>query len=144
MIVPKPMILIPLILLVGACTGTGTRDPAAFVKAAASGDTLIIVQRRMHYGAGSLLKIHLNGKNVGELGLHESISAKAVAGRNILTAGFGGISALTRHPDRHSFGMKLGQKRYFALGAGEFDIVGVRRITFLEVTEDEFFQGVKR
>lgn len=139
----KPLRLIPILLLLAACTGTGVRDKSTFLQAAAGGDTIVVVERRMQYGGGSLLKVHLNGKKIGDLGLQESVSGKAVVGPNILTVGFGGISALTRDPDQRSFSMKPGQKRYFALGAGAFDVVGVRRIIFLEVTEDEFFQGYK-
>lgn len=132
------------LLLLVACTGTGTTDNSTFLPAVESDDTLIIVQRASGYGPGTLIKVRLNDKPIGELGSWESISAKTAEGTNILSAHYPGISAAFRPPHRRKFTMKAGQKRFILLRDGPVDGVGVKEIVSLEVTKDEYFKNVKR
>lgn len=130
------------LMIVGACTGSGTQDNSSFLSAVAGNDTLVIVQRASGYGPGTLIKVGLNSKRIGELGSWESISAKTAEGTNTLTAHYPGISAAFRPPHTRRFTMKAGQKRFFLLRDGAWDAVGVKEIVSLEVTRDEFFKSV--
>lgn len=140
----SPIAVVAVLLLLGACAGTGVRDNSVYLKDASGGETLVFVNRADGFGAAALMFVEINGVRAGELGVWETVSAKAEVGANSLVVGYTGFSGAFRKPHKRTFNMKAGQKRFLTLRDKEVGRLGSLEIQSREITKDEFFKDVKR
>ena len=134
----KKLLIIPLILLVNACAGSGYRDRSIHAQEIISSDTLIFVQRDTGYiGSAALVEISHNGKSVSKIGDKESISIPGVVGTNTISANFGGLAGVGagKKPIR-TFELKESEKAYFKILLQQNMFTS--ELKLYEITQEDF------
>lgn len=112
----KKLLIIPLILLINACAGSGYRDRSIHAQEIISTDTLIFVQRDTGYvGSAALIEISHNGRSVSKIGDKESISIPGVVGTNNISAKFTGLAGVGVSNPSKTFELKESEKSYFKI-----------------------------
>lgn len=133
----KNLLILPLVLIISACAGSGYKDRNIHSQELLSPDTLIFVKRDTGYvGSAALVKITHNGKKVSEIGDKESVTIPAVVGTNTLSADFTGLASIGSGGSTRTIGLKAGEKAFFtvALNQGLFS----SEIKLYETNQTEF------
>ena len=133
-----------LMLFLAACAGTGTKDitSISFTKPTAVGESNLFFYRESKYVAGGqLIKVLVNGQEIGKLGNGEFEKFKVKAGQTSIKAGLSNILALGMTTDSYSFTAKSGENYYFLLSYNQKFFTGGWKIT--ETSERGFKNAVQ-
>ena len=109
---------IVLLLLVTACSGTGTKYSSNFpqiVDENASDRRIYVMRDTGFIGNARLFEVALNSQVIGNLGDKEVISANAQPGDNYLSASMGGLN-LGLESTQIRFKSDAPENQYFVLG----------------------------
>jgi hypothetical protein len=127
-----------LMILVGACSGTGTTNYSAIMSMIDnSSDGSVFVLRDTGFsGSGALMSVSLNGRNIGQIGNGETALGASTRGSNYLIVSFSGIQGIGINSAPISFVRSGNNNNYFIvkLTPGAMQ----NRLQVLEVTEESF------
>ncbi len=92
----KLVLLAVVTLALGACTGAGTRGVDAISSSlrTANPDAVFVYRDTGFSGSGALMKAFLNGEDMGNVGIKESLEFEAPKGENVLEIRYTGLAAL--------------------------------------------------
>ena len=116
----KNLFILPFILIISACAGSGYKDRSIHSQELISPDTLIFVKRDTGYvGSAALVKVIHNGKTVSEIGDKESVTIPAVIGTNTLSVDFTGLASVGSGGSTRTIGLKEGEKAFFTIALNQ-------------------------
>ena len=128
--------LLATIFLISSCSGTGTSSYASIAPAMSGSEKgKVFIKRDSGYvGAGALVTIMVNGRNVGKLGNGEMLFADAKTGTNYVEAKIAGIQGLGLNSPSASFDSNGVVNNYYlvTLKTGLLS----NKLMLLETTED--------
>ncbi len=136
----KWVVLFSLLFLI-SCSGTGKKS-AVFFQETRTDHTLIFVKRLTgHPGKAGLIKVTLNGTEIGKLGENERLSAPTEVGPGTLSANFKGFFSVLASPgtagDTRKFTVNKGEKLFFIIkqDIGMF----LKKLRIYPIDQSDFF-----
>lgn len=107
-------------LVLAACSGTGVKYDNKIAQEVTNETATIYIARKSAFvGSGVVLKVTVNGQEVGELGSGEILEAKAVSGANVIEVvgtGLSGVGPFGYKDGRYEFAQVGVENRYVAIG----------------------------
>jgi hypothetical protein len=134
----KLFLLIPIIFLV-SCSGSGMKS-GLLLHQINTNQTKVFVKRDTGYqGLAALVKVTLNGMNIGELGNGERISSNVNGNTGIISAGFTGIASIPSSSGSRQFRIKKGEKLFFIIKQN----VGMMstKLSIYQTDKNDFFSN---
>jgi len=106
-----------LMLFLAACAGTGTKDitSISFKKAGNSEANVFFYREKSFAGSAGLVKVLVNGQEIGKLGIGEFEKFKVKPGQTSIKAAKGDVLQLGATEDAYSFAAEAGKSYYFIL-----------------------------
>ena len=103
------------ILFLSSCSGTG-KNNLILSQELKSNDTQVFVKRETGFpGIAALIRVLLNGKEIGELGENERLSANTTEGEGSIAAHFTMIASIGANDYPITFKIKKGEKLFFVI-----------------------------
>ena len=131
-------VLVALAFLVG-CSGTGVDYNQQVEKSVTTRDgTAFIAREGQWIGGGVLLKVMLNGSELGELGNNEILTGKIKSGQNTLTIKPQGIGKLSYSDESFNFQSTDSNNAYFIVDLNNKLLGFGSSIVITETTEASF------
>lgn len=125
-----------------ACAGTGTKDISSISFNSSKNESSLFFYRNNRYVASAaLVKILVNGQEIGKLGVGEFEKYKVKPGQTTLKAALGNILQLGSTTDSFSFSAEPGKNYYFILDYDQKFFTGGWKIT--ETSERGFKNAVQ-
>ena len=122
-----------------ACSGTGVQYDQQVEKSVTTPDgTAFIAREGQWIGGGVLLKVVLNGTQLGELGNNEILSGKLKEGQNTLTVKPQGMGKLSYSDESFNFQGALDKNSYFMIDLNNTLLGFGSSIVITETTESSF------
>ena len=122
-----------------ACSGTGVQYDKQVEKSVTTPDgTAFIAREGQWIGGGVLLKVVLNGVELGELGNNEIVSGKIKKGQNTLTIKPQGVGKLSYSDESFNFQGALTKNSYFMIDLNNTLLGFGSSIVITETTEASF------
>ena len=132
------LVLLTLAFLVG-CSGTGVDYNQQVEKSVTTQDgTAFIAREGQWIGGGVLLKVVLNGTELGELGNNEILTGKIKPGQNTLTIKPQGIGKLSYSDESFNFQSADDNNSYFIVDLNNKLLGFGSSIVITETTEASF------
>ena len=132
------LVLLTLAFLVG-CSGTGVDYNQQVEKSVTTQDgTAFIAREGQWIGGGVLLKVVLNGTELGELGNNEILTGKIKLGQNTLTIKPQGIGKLSYSDESFNFQSADDNNSYFIVDLNNKLLGFGSSIVITETTEASF------
>ena len=131
-------VLVALTLLVG-CSGTGVDYNQQVEKSVTTQDgTAFIAREGQWVGGAVLLKVMLNGSELGELGINEILTGKIKSGQNTLTIKPQGLGKLSYSDESFNFQSTDNNNAYFIVDLNHKILGFGSSIVITETTEASF------
>lgn len=131
-------VLVAFAFLVG-CSGTGVDYNQQVEKSVTTQDgTAFIAREGQWVGGGVLLKVMLNGSELGELGNNEILTGKIKSGQNTLTIKPQGIGKLSYSDESFNFQSTESNNAYFMVDLNNKLLGFGSSIVITETTEASF------
>lgn len=128
-----------LITVLTGCSGTGVQYDQRVEKSVTNPDGTAFVAREGQWiGGGVLLKVVLNGNELGELGNNEILSGKVKEGQNTLTIKPQGVGKLSYSDESFNFQGSLDKNSYFMIDLNNKLLGFGSSIVITETTEASF------
>ena len=127
------------ILFLSSCSGTG-KNNLILSQELKSNDTQVFVKRETGFpGIAALIRVLLNGKEIGELGENERLSANTTEGEGSIAAHFTMIASIGANDYPVTFKIKKGEKLFFVIK----QTLGLMSTTLYieKVDQDVFFKN---
>jgi hypothetical protein len=127
------------ILFLSSCSGTG-KNNLILSQELKSNDTQVFVKRETGFpGIAALIRVLLNGKEIGELGENERLSANTTEGEGSIAAHFTMIASIGANDYPITFKIKKGEKLFFVIK----QTLGLMSTTLYieKVDQDVFFKN---
>ena len=127
------------ILFLSSCSGTG-KNNLILSQELKSNDTQVFVKRETGFpGIAALIRVLLNGKEIGELGENERLSANTTEGEGSIAAHFTMIASIGANDYPITFKIKKGEKLFFVIK----QTLGLTSTTLYieKVDQDVFFKN---
>ena len=127
------------ILFLSSCSGTG-KNNLILSQELKSNDTQVFVKRETGFpGIAALIRVLLNGKEIGELGENERLSANTTEGEGSIAARFTMIASIGANDYPITFKIKKGEKLFFVIK----QTLGLTSTTLYieKVDQDVFFKN---
>ena len=122
-----------------ACSGTGVNYDQKVEKSVTTQDgTAFIAREGQWIGGGVLLKVILNGSELGELGNNEILTGKIKTGQNTLTIKPQGIGKLSYSDESFNFQSTDSNNAYFIVDLNNKLLGFGSSIVITETTEASF------
>lgn len=129
---------IAMAFLVG-CSGTGVDYNQQVEKSVTTQDGTAFVAREGQWiGGGVLLKVMLNGSELGELGNNEILTGKIKAGQNTLTIKPQGLGKLSYSDESYNFQGADNKNAYFMIDLNNTLLGFGSSVVITETTEASF------
>ena len=126
-------------LLLAGCSGTGVDYNQQVEKSVTTQDgTAFIAREGQWIGGGVLLKVILNGSELGELGNNEILTGKIKAGQNTLTIKPQGVGKLSYSDQSFNFQGTDDKNAYFIIDLNNKLLGFGSSIVITETTEASF------
>ena len=126
-------------LFLSACSGTGVDYNQQVEKSVTTQDgTAFIAREGQWVGGGVLLKVILNGSELGELGNNEILTGKIKVGQNTLTIKPQGVGKLSYSDESFNFQGADGKNAYFMIDLNNKLLGFGSSIVITETTEASF------
>jgi len=126
-------------LFLSACSGTGVNYDQQVEKSVTTQDgTAFIAREGQWIGGGVLLKVILNGSELGELGNNEIHTGKIKTGQNTLTIKPQGIGKLSYSDESFNFQSTDSNNAYFIVDLNNKLLGFGSSIVITETTEASF------
>jgi len=126
-------------LFLSACSGTGVNYDQQVEKSVTTQDgTAFIAREGQWIGGGVLLKVILNGSELGELGNNEILTGKIKTGQNTLTIKPQGIGKLSYSDESFNFQSTDSNNAYFIVDLNNKLLGFGSSIVITETTEASF------
>ena len=126
-------------LLLAGCAGTGIDYNQQVEKSVTTQDgTAFIAREGQWIGGGVLLKVILNGSELGELGNNEILTGKIKAGQNTLTIKPQGVGKLSYSDESFNFQGTDNKNAYFMIDLNNKLLGFGSSIVITETTEASF------
>lgn len=126
-------------LFLAACSGTGVNYDQQVEKSVTTQDgTAFIAREGQWIGGGVLLKVILNGSELGELGNNEILTGKIKTGQNTLTIKPQGIGKLSYSDESFNFQSTDSNNAYFIVDLNNKLLGFGSSIVITETTEASF------
>ena len=126
-------------LFLAACSGTGVNYDQQVEKSVTTQDgTAFIAREGQWIGGGVLLKVILNGSELGELGNNEILTGKIKTGQNTLTIKPQGIGKLSYSDESFNFQSTDSNNAYFMVDLNNKILGFGSSIVITETTEASF------
>jgi len=103
-------------------------------------ETKVFVKRDTGYqGLAALVKVTLNGMNIGELGNGERISANVNGNSGMISADFTGIASIASSSGTRQFRINKGEKLFFVIKQN-VDIMSTN-LSIYQTDKNDFFSN---
>jgi hypothetical protein len=108
------LLLLPILFLT-ACAGSGM-DSGYLLQELNTDETQVFVKRDTGFATPpALVRVTLNGNNIGELGNGERINANAKGDSGIIAANFTGIASYLSSSGTRMYNINKGEKLFFVI-----------------------------
>jgi hypothetical protein len=110
----KLFLLIPIIFL-ASCSGSGMQSSLLLHQINTNQTNVFVKRDTGNHGLAALVKVTLNGMNIGALGNGERISSNVNGNSGIISAGFTGIASISSSSGSMQFRIRKGEKLFFII-----------------------------
>lgn len=135
----KRLMFLCLFVILGSCSGTG-KNLGLLLNETGTKETQIFVKRETGMqGVLALVKVSLNGMEIGSLGDEERLSSPTNVGSGILSVKYEGLASIGSSGSSRSFIIERGKKLYFVIKQ-DIGLLGSKLKTYT-ITKNEFFSN---
>ncbi len=127
------------LILLSACTGTGSTSKSQFFSVVDSDITAVLVVRNTGYaGSAALVDVKIDGVSIGTLGEKEILSKEISVGSHRVAVEFKGLGGIGLNDVAKPFTVKEGDKVYYSIQletgflTNKLKLVGLTRESFFE------------
>ena len=135
----KLLLVSTCLILLSACTGTGTISKSQSFSIADSDITAVLVVRNTGFaGSGALVDVRIDGISIGTLGEKEVISKEISVGSHVIAVEFTGIGGIGLNDVAKSFTVKNGDKVFYSIQLETGFLTN--KLKLVGLTKDSFFE----
>ena len=133
----KKLVLLFFISLLVSCSGTGKKGAVLFQETKTPSTRIFVKRQTGHPRSLALIKVTLNGTEIGKLREKGRLSGLTEVGSGVLSASFTGLTSIGTSNVSRPFTIKNGEKLFFIITqeTGMF----LKKLRIYPVSQNDFF-----